>query len=132
MLPESEIVIVAAAKLTAQALAFVAGALVCFDSFKIMTGIERPAHHPKGNALAWGLIALTAIAGAVVFIYTGQAGYPLINPVNQLATLAIWLGLSFGLVWRAAIRSYRPFLLLASATIFYWAGFGLTLLEAYS
>lgn len=130
-MPESEIMLIPAATLSARALAIVAGMLVCLDSFKIMTGIEHPAHHPKGNALAWGLIAITAIAGSATFIYIRQFN-PLSahSTIGQVSTLGLWLGISAGLVWRAAIRSFRPGLLFLSGGIFYLAGLALSVVEA--
>lgn len=130
-MPESEIMLITAATLAARALAIVAGMLVCLDSFKIMTGIEHPAHHPKGNALAWGLIAITAFAGSVAFIYIRQFSPTSAHSwTGQATTLGLWFGLSAGLVWRAAIRSFRPGLLFLSGAIFYLAGFGLSVAEA--
>ncbi len=131
MTPESVIAIIRAAILAARTLAIVAGVLVLLDSFKIVTGIERPQHHPQGNAIAWGIIAAAALIGASGLLYFGEINSGLSgNLWGEISALIVWAGFAAGLSYRDAIRSLRPRLIVKAAALFFLAGFALATMEA--
>lgn len=140
--------------LVARALFVVAGTLVASNSVEIMIASmrlryamrgqaaedvaraldalgEQPPYSPFRNALAWLIISVSGIIGAMFFIYGGQITYGRQDGLtSQFGVFVIWTGLATGVVFRAADRSVKPRLIWRACAIFGVAGFALTMGEA--
>lgn len=92
---------------------------------------EEPPHNPLRNAIAWLIISLGGIVGALIFIYGSQVALAASNSVvTKMGAITVWSSLATATVWRAADRSKRPYLIWRAAAIFGTAGFLLTFGEA--
>lgn len=105
----------------------VTGLLVMIDSLGIcLRRDENPPHKPIWSAAAWligggvtALVNLFLLSRGSTFV--GVAS----SPVEQVATLVLYLGLAAAFTVRAISRAHRPWLIIASAIGM--AGYGIFL-----
>ena len=101
-------------------LALFAGIILILDFLKIHTGLtEEPPHNSKGNARAWGLVAIGVIIGGWSILELGTHLFAIKTSVAQIvATFFMWTFIAVGLVDRAALRTSRPIYIVISSILF--------------
>jgi hypothetical protein len=95
----------------------VTGMLVMIDSLGIcLRRDETPPHKPMWSAAAW-LIGGGTVAIANMFLLSRGSTFvgPGAEPVEQLATVLLYLGLASAFTVRAISRARRPWLIVSSA-----------------